>query len=336
MAKDWGPDWRLVPPKGRESCRWQSIDNSWVSLSLGHQGDITKIVIASSDGRSEIVEGYEEGLNLARRWRQAGSARRSGNFEKIPLVAAYPRVGQKATDDSDAWAASRTSRPGSRASNDEFRTLSTGPTITLPPGSSPAVPNRKPQETPGPAPERNSPPSRPEDRWSQPTIPTDRWSQPTVPTNRWSQPTQPGADLPLSLSSPSQPPERWPRATLPPSRSSAPPPPSPPPVTRRPRTARPPLHDLTHNLPPLKPEEDPILSPAHDMFSRPRRPSIPPLQAPTGPGGPPGRLDSGPVPHSARNPSSPSTLETDPADEESSFEDRPARAQRKSLSPVRR
>lgn len=62
-------EWRLVATKGRESCRWQALDNSWVALSLGSQGDITKVVVTASDGRSEVVDGYEQGLNLARRWR---------------------------------------------------------------------------------------------------------------------------------------------------------------------------------------------------------------------------------------------------------------------------
>lgn len=71
MAKeDSDIEWRLVATKSRESCRWQATDNSWISLSLGVGGDITKVVVAASDGRSEIVEGYEQGLNVARRWRQ--------------------------------------------------------------------------------------------------------------------------------------------------------------------------------------------------------------------------------------------------------------------------
>lgn len=71
MAKDDADiEWRLVATKSRESCRWQATDNSWISLSLGVGGDITKVVVAASDGRSEIVEGYEQGLNVARRWRQ--------------------------------------------------------------------------------------------------------------------------------------------------------------------------------------------------------------------------------------------------------------------------
>lgn len=63
-------EWRLVASKGRESCRWQTADaTGWVALTLGAQGDITKVVVAASDGRTETVEGYEQGLNVARRWR---------------------------------------------------------------------------------------------------------------------------------------------------------------------------------------------------------------------------------------------------------------------------
>jgi hypothetical protein len=70
VTKDRDMEWRLVANKGRESCRWQSADGSvWIALTLGAQGDITKVVVAASDGRSEVVEGYEQGLNLARRWR---------------------------------------------------------------------------------------------------------------------------------------------------------------------------------------------------------------------------------------------------------------------------
>ncbi|MFO0623043.1 MAG: hypothetical protein U0745_16745 [Polyangia bacterium] len=71
MGKDETDDieWRLVATKGRESCRWQTNDGRWISLALGAQGDLTKVQVTASDGRSEVVDGYEQGLNLARRWR---------------------------------------------------------------------------------------------------------------------------------------------------------------------------------------------------------------------------------------------------------------------------
>lgn len=79
VARDWGLEWRLVPAKARESCRWQSVDGAWVSVTLGHQKDITKVVVAASDGRTEVVDGYEEGLNVARRWRASWSPKRSSD-----------------------------------------------------------------------------------------------------------------------------------------------------------------------------------------------------------------------------------------------------------------
>lgn len=71
MGKDDSDDieWRLVATRGRESCRWQTSDNRWISLSLGAQGDLTKVMVSASDGRIEVVDGYEQGLNLARKWR---------------------------------------------------------------------------------------------------------------------------------------------------------------------------------------------------------------------------------------------------------------------------
>jgi hypothetical protein len=89
VTKDRDMEWRLVANKGRESCRWQTADASgWVALTLGAQGDITKVVVASSDGRSEVVEGYEQGLNLARRWRnewrQTESPRSSSSGPWLP------------------------------------------------------------------------------------------------------------------------------------------------------------------------------------------------------------------------------------------------------------
>ena len=62
-------EWRLVATKGRESCRWQTTDGRWIALALGAQGDLTKVLVSASDGRNELVDGYEQGLNLARRWR---------------------------------------------------------------------------------------------------------------------------------------------------------------------------------------------------------------------------------------------------------------------------
>lgn len=83
MTKERDLEWRLVATKGRESCRWQTADNSaWIALTLGASGDITKVVVTASDGRSEVVDGYELGLNVARRWRaewKGGESPRSSN-----------------------------------------------------------------------------------------------------------------------------------------------------------------------------------------------------------------------------------------------------------------
>lgn len=110
VAKDRDMEWRLVATKGRESCRWQAADTSWVALSLGYQGDITKVVVTASDGRSETVDGYEQGLNLARRWRtewqhdSGGGAMSSKSGPWLPPLPGYtdPAAGGSADDLSPA------------------------------------------------------------------------------------------------------------------------------------------------------------------------------------------------------------------------------------------
>jgi hypothetical protein len=61
--------WKLVQPGERESCRWQCVDGRWVSLALGHGAELGRVVVASSDGRRELVDAYEAALALAREWR---------------------------------------------------------------------------------------------------------------------------------------------------------------------------------------------------------------------------------------------------------------------------
>ena len=61
--------WRLVPPGGTESCRWQCADGRWVALALGHGDEIGSVVVTDSGGRRERVDSYEGGLALARAWR---------------------------------------------------------------------------------------------------------------------------------------------------------------------------------------------------------------------------------------------------------------------------
>jgi hypothetical protein len=62
--------WKLVSPVDGESCRWERTDGRWVSLALGHDGELGKVVVADSDGQRELVESYEDALTLARSWRQ--------------------------------------------------------------------------------------------------------------------------------------------------------------------------------------------------------------------------------------------------------------------------
>jgi hypothetical protein len=98
-------EWRLVATKGRESCRWQAVDSSWVALSLGAQGDITKVVVTASDGRSEVVDGYEQGLNLARRWRNdwvPADTSTAPSHSSGPWLPPLPGRPGEASDDANA------------------------------------------------------------------------------------------------------------------------------------------------------------------------------------------------------------------------------------------
>jgi hypothetical protein len=61
--------WRLVTPRGHESCRWECTDGRWVALTLGHEQEIGAVVVTDSDGQRELSDTYEEALALARRWR---------------------------------------------------------------------------------------------------------------------------------------------------------------------------------------------------------------------------------------------------------------------------
>jgi hypothetical protein len=61
--------WKLVSPVDRESCRWQCLDGRWVSLALGHEDELGRVVVANSEGRRELVDAYEAALALARDWR---------------------------------------------------------------------------------------------------------------------------------------------------------------------------------------------------------------------------------------------------------------------------
>ena len=62
--------WRLVKPRSGESCRWETLDGRWITLSLGQGPEIGNVVIADSEGRRELIESYEGALEMAKEWRQ--------------------------------------------------------------------------------------------------------------------------------------------------------------------------------------------------------------------------------------------------------------------------
>lgn len=61
--------WGMVPPKGDESCRWESVDGRWVALALGKGSEMGSVVVTSSGGRRELVDTFEGALATAKRWR---------------------------------------------------------------------------------------------------------------------------------------------------------------------------------------------------------------------------------------------------------------------------
>ena len=67
-SRDWVP-WRLVTPCDAESCRWECTDGRWVSLTLGNDEELGRVVVSDSRGRRELVDSYEGALLLARVWR---------------------------------------------------------------------------------------------------------------------------------------------------------------------------------------------------------------------------------------------------------------------------
>ncbi|HZS40282.1 MAG TPA: hypothetical protein VFF06_25800 [Polyangia bacterium] len=60
--------WRLVQPRGDESCRWERFDGYWVALTLDAMAG--NVVVADADGRAEHVPSYEGALSMAARWRR--------------------------------------------------------------------------------------------------------------------------------------------------------------------------------------------------------------------------------------------------------------------------
>jgi hypothetical protein len=62
--------WRLVKARGEESVRWETIDQRWISISLGHGEELGSVICADSTGRRVVVDSYEGGLELAKEWRR--------------------------------------------------------------------------------------------------------------------------------------------------------------------------------------------------------------------------------------------------------------------------
>ncbi len=140
-------EWRLVATKGRESCRWQAADSSWVALSLGAQGDITKVVVTASDGRSEVVDGYEQGLNLARKWRNEWiptDASSAPSHTSGPWLPPLPGRPGDASDDANPSVSANEPPSGTRGSippaASSSRARATSPASSSIPPVSPSSP----------------------------------------------------------------------------------------------------------------------------------------------------------------------------------------------------
>jgi hypothetical protein len=62
--------WQLRPSRPPECCRWVSADGRWVSLTLcPHEQEMGRVLVRESSGRTELVDTYEDALQLARGWR---------------------------------------------------------------------------------------------------------------------------------------------------------------------------------------------------------------------------------------------------------------------------
>ncbi len=61
--------WRLGTPQAGESVRWNCVDGRWVSIALGQGDEAGRTVVASGEGRREVVDDYESALKLAKSWR---------------------------------------------------------------------------------------------------------------------------------------------------------------------------------------------------------------------------------------------------------------------------
>ena len=61
--------WKTMPPKGKESVRWECIDGRWVTIELGHAEHAGKALVRNAAGKSEYVDSFEAALELAKEWR---------------------------------------------------------------------------------------------------------------------------------------------------------------------------------------------------------------------------------------------------------------------------
>jgi hypothetical protein len=66
--------WRVAPPQGDESCRWENGDGRWVRIVLGRGDDIGTVIVEDQAGQRRVLDSYEAALALARRWRMGPAA----------------------------------------------------------------------------------------------------------------------------------------------------------------------------------------------------------------------------------------------------------------------
>ncbi len=61
--------WQLARAVAPESCRWESVEGQWVSLTIVAKTHPTRIIVQHSDGRSQVVEAHHIALAIAKSWR---------------------------------------------------------------------------------------------------------------------------------------------------------------------------------------------------------------------------------------------------------------------------
>jgi hypothetical protein len=60
--------WRMVPPRGDESVRFQRIDGAWIAVSLDIAAGTAWVLDGA--GRRVPAASYEDALQLALSWRE--------------------------------------------------------------------------------------------------------------------------------------------------------------------------------------------------------------------------------------------------------------------------